>query len=215
MARSARETTRSSAPTPKRHRLSTEIARLFPRQGQWTESDFLSLPDTNDIVELSNGRLVIPDVPTDAHQYAVAELYSALRVWVLPRKLGHLRFAPLRVRLWPGKIREPDVVFLSVRHEDRRGEEFWGVPDLVAEIFSPRTERSSGTERTDRMEKFWEYAQAGVGEYWMLDPSSRCVEVHVLRNGSYQLLGKWEAGAVARSEALDGFAVEVSSLFEN
>lgn len=195
-------------------RLTTEIARLFPARGQWTEADFLALPDTNRIVELSEGRLVVPDVPTDAHQYTSAELYSAMRAFVLARKLGHLRYAPLRVRLWPGKLREPDLVFLSKSHEDRRGEDYWGVPDLVAEVVSPRTSQSSGTERADRREKFEEYAHAGVLEYWIVDPVSRAVEVYVLRDGVYLLLGKWATDGAARSEILQGFSVPVASLFE-
>lgn len=201
--------------TKKTPRLSTEVAKLFPAQGQWTESDFLTLPETNHIVELSNGTLVIPDVPTDAHQFASAELYSALRAWVLPRRAGHLRYAPLRVRLWPGKIREPDVVFLSKEREDRRGDEYWGVPDMVAEILSPRSAHSSGTERTDRREKFEEYAQAGVIEYWIVDLTRRSVEVYALRDDAYEALGKWGPGQAARSEVLDGFTLDVSSLFED
>src|SRR5258708_29557702 len=81
--------------TPSRERSSTEVAKLFPLQGQWTEVEYLSLPETNHIVELSNGRLVMPDVPTDAHQYAVGELFSGMREAVREGQLGHIRVAPL------------------------------------------------------------------------------------------------------------------------
>src|SRR5437773_8979504 len=147
----------------------TEVAWLFPRRGEWTEADYLALPETNRIVELSEGRLVVPEMPTDPHQFVVGELFAAMRSFVRDHALGHLRVAPLPVRLWPGKFREPDIVFLSREHGDRRGEQFWGVPDLVVEVISPRTEHSSGTERTDRREQFDEYALAGVLEYWLVD----------------------------------------------
>src|SRR6476620_9564742 len=81
-----------------------EVAWLFPRQGQWTEADYLSLPETNRIVELSDGKLVIPELPTDPHQYAVGEIFAAIRTFIRERGLGHVRFAPLRVRLWPRKF---------------------------------------------------------------------------------------------------------------
>lgn len=193
---------------------STVILDLFPRQGEWTESAYLSLPETNRIVELSDGRLVMPDMPTDSHQYAVGELYALIRAFVREHDLGHVLFAPLRVRLWPGKFREPDVVFLSRAHEERRGENYWGVPDLVVEVISPKTPQSSGTEDTDRNKKLWEYAEAGVQEYWLVDTTEPAIEVFVLRNDAYHLLGKWSAGETAHSELLPGFEARVDSIVQ-
>lgn len=42
------------------------VAELFPPQGQWTEEDYFSLPDTNRLVELSEGEywLVDPEEKT-------------------------------------------------------------------------------------------------------------------------------------------------------
>lgn len=48
--------------------LAIEIARLFPCQGQWTEADYFRLSETNRIMELSEGRLIITLSPTDQHQ---------------------------------------------------------------------------------------------------------------------------------------------------
>ena len=42
--------------------LTTEIAKLFPLQGYWTEEDYFSIPETNSLVELSNGRLILPQI---------------------------------------------------------------------------------------------------------------------------------------------------------
>jgi hypothetical protein len=72
-------------------RRSTEILDLFPRQGQWTEADYLALPETNRIVELSEGRVVILEVPTDSHQYAVGETFTVIRAFVRDRGLGQAR----------------------------------------------------------------------------------------------------------------------------
>ena len=193
-------------------RLSTEVAWLFPRQGEWMEEDYLALPDTNHIVELSEGRVVIPAMPTTSHQRAVRNLLRAMDSHAQAHGLGEVCVAPLRVRLWPGKFREPDLVFMSTAHTDRIGEEFWEVPDLVVEVISPRTERSSGTERTDRLEKFEEYARAGVTEYWLVDPKEHTIEVYVLQQRGYHLLGRWGVRGIARSEVLGGFAVPVTEI---
>jgi len=182
------------------------VAELFPPQGQWTEEDYFSLPDTNRYVELSEGRLIMPPHPTNRHQVAVLELAVRLREFALQHGLGEVRVAPLPVRLWPGKIREPDVFFVSAEHLDRIGELACGVPDLVVEVTSP------WTLKTDRMEKFTEYARAGVAEYWLVDPEARTVEVYVLRQGAYVPHGRWGAGETASSALLTGFAVAVADV---
>lgn len=89
-------------------------------------------------------------------------------------------YGPLSVRLWPGKIREPDVLFVSHEHADRVGEQFYGPPDLVIEVLS------AGTWRTDRLEKLVEYAQADIMEYWIVDPEAKTNRgVRVAREGIY------------------------------
>jgi len=107
------------------------VGELFPPQGQWTEEDYFALPDTNRYVELSDGELIMPPHPTNRHQVTVLELTVRLRQFVLENRLGYMRVAPLPVRLWPGKIREPDVFFIAKEHTDRIGEQVCGVPDLI------------------------------------------------------------------------------------
>ena len=198
---------------PNEGTLTYEVAELFPRQGEWTEADYLSLPETNRLVELSDGRLVVLPMPTTRHQRVVGRLFRIMSDYVEHHGLGEVAIAPLRVRLWPGKFREPDIIFMSAEHSDRIGEDYWGVPDLVVEVISPRTERSSGTEHIDRGEKFEDYRKAGVSEYWLVDPEDETIEVYVLRHGAYHLLGRWKKGEIARSEILKGFSVPVDAVF--
>jgi len=182
------------------------VAELYPPQGQWTEADYFALPDTNRYVELSEGRLIMPPHPSRSHQVAVEEMYARLRAFVREQGLGEVHVAPLPVRLWPGKIREPDVFFIAKEHAERIGEQACGVPDLVVEVTSP------GTREVDRGDKLAEYARAGVREYWLVDPAARSIEVFVLRGRVYELLGKDGPGARARSEVLSGFEAAVEEV---
>lgn len=200
----ARATEAKAATTP---RWAVEVAQLWPPQGEWTEADYFALPDANRFVELSEGELVMPPHPTHTHQLIVLELAAAMRAFVQQKDLGIVQIAPLPVRLWPGKIREPDILFVAREHADRIGEQVYGPPDLVVEVLSP------ATQRTDRQEKTTEYARAGVEEYWIVDPVARTIEVFVLRERRYQLLGKWSEGETARSEVLEGFDVAVKEIF--
>lgn len=183
------------------------VAELYPPQGQWTEEDYFALPDTHRLVELSEGRLIMPPHPTYSHQTALQNLFLKLQAFVEEHQLGIVRFAPLPVRLWPGKIREPDIFFLAKEHADRLGEQACGIPDLVVEVLSP------ATHRTDRLEKFLEYAKAGVSEYWLVDPAGQTLEVFALREGAYELFGRFGPGEAARSRLLTGLEVAADEVF--
>jgi Uma2 family endonuclease len=185
------------------------VAELFPPQGEWTEADYFALPDTSRYLELCDGRLIMPPHPTYSHQFALEELYVRLRAFVRDNALGEVHIAPLPVRLWPDKIREPDIFFIAKEHMDRIGEQACGVPDLVLEIISP------GTREVDRGEKFSEYSRAGVLEYWIVDPEKRGIEVYILQGRVYELLLKAEPGEKAHSKLLSGFKVSVEDIFRS
>lgn len=182
------------------------VAELYPPQGQWTEVEYFALPDTNRYVELSEGRLIMPPHPTLRHQEALKRLFLRVQAFVAENDLGVVEIAPLPVRLWPGKIREPDLFFVAKEHADRMGERICGVPDLAVEVLSP------GTREVDRGEKYFEYARAGVREYWLVDPDERRIEVYVLRQGVYELLERYNSGETARSQLLEGFEVAVNGV---
>jgi len=186
--------------------IAIEVAKLFPVQGKWTEKDYFSLPETNRIVELSEGRLIITPSPTEQHQRISGKIYFLLYDYLTRTNLGEVRYAPLDVRLLPGTIRQPDIVYMSNEHKDRISSKYWGVPDLAMEILS------ESTEIEDRTNKLYEYEKAGVMEYWLADPAKQTIEVFALERGTYVLLGKWGIGEVARSRLLTGFEIAVDAI---
>ncbi|MBC8875332.1 MAG: Uma2 family endonuclease [Planctomycetes bacterium] len=184
-----------------------DVALLFPPQGEWTEEEYLAL-DTNRMVELSDGRLEVLPMPTIFHQLLVKYLCTVLDRYVSERDLGTVLFAPLPVRLWATKYREPDIVFLR-RDRARRvhGQPFGA--DLVMEVVS---EGEENRER-DLVTKRQEYAVAGISEYWIIDPRDRRVTVLTLDEGAYRVHGEFVPGATARSVLLPSFEVDVESVF--
>jgi len=185
-----------------------EIARLFPRQGKWTEKDYFSLPETNRIIELSGGRLIISPSPTLRHQRVLKKLSFLMDGYIENNNLGEIIVAPMGVRLWEGTIREPDIIFMSNEHSDRLNNECLGIPDLVVEILS------ESNKKQDLDEKFKEYEIAGIPEYWVVDPFQQILEVFTLEKGAYILFGKFGNSEIAYSKLLAGFQVAVDSVFE-
>ncbi len=189
-------------------KLTTKIACLFPKQGDWTESDYFRLPETNRIVELSEGRLIITPSPTEQHQMVLGNLFVLFKMHIRSKKLGKVLTSPMDVRLYEGVIRQPDIVFMSNEHNDRTTEELWGVPDLVVEILS------KGMIKEDREKKFKEYQNARVQEYWIVDPFKKIIAIYTLENGTFELFGKWGQGEIAKSKLLTGFEVSVDDVME-
>ncbi|MEX2445653.1 MAG: Uma2 family endonuclease [Alkalispirochaeta sp.] len=83
-----------------------------------------------------------------------------------------------------------------------------GAPDLVIEIVSP----DSGFH--DRGRKFDLYRDTGVGEYWIVDPDERVVEVYRLdADGSYRRIGAFGSADTITSEIGDGIRVDLTEVF--
>ena len=142
------------------------VATLFPAQGYWSEQDFLELP-TNRLVEYSDGFIEVLPVPTRLHQKIVAFIYESLKAFVAARKLGEVFFAPLPIHLWPGKYREPDVIFVRSDNAKALEGEYLEGADLVVEVVSP-----DDPDR-DWVKKRKEYARARIPEYWVVDPRQK------------------------------------------
>ncbi len=184
-----------------------EIAYLFPPQGEWTEEDYLAL-ETNRLIELSDGCLEVLPVATIFHQLIVKFLLVLLDRHVSAHAAGVVLPAPLPVRLWSGKFREPDIVYLrphriATPHGQPDG------ADLVVEVVS---EGPENRER-DLVTKRREYARAGVAEYWIVDPEQQRVAVLTLDGATYREHGNFGNGDRATSVLLPGFAVAVADVF--
>lgn len=89
---------------------------------------------------------------------------------------GRVLQDPMVTRLGPDlPARQPDIQVLLPESLGRLQQNAVNGPaDLIVEVVSPES------ERRDHVEKFSEYEQAGVREYWILDPRSRTGHFWVL-----------------------------------
>lgn len=183
-----------------------DIAELFPAQGTWSEQEYLDL-NGNRLIEFSSGIVEVLTMPTMAHQLIVAYLHGLLSAFVARGNYGAVLFAPFRIRLWEAKYRQPDVMFMRAENASRTRNDFWDGADLVIEIVS------EDDRRRDVKTKRFEYARAGIPEYWIVDPQHRLITVLKLDGQRYAVHGEYRDGDRAASALLPGFEVTAGDVF--
>jgi len=184
------------------------VLDLLPDQGHWSEDAYLWLTDyTNRLIEYTDGYIEVLPMPTDGHQSILMFLYEMFVAFVRPRG-GKVLVAPLRVRVRPGKFREPDLLLVRDAQDPRRQNRYWLGADLALEIVSPdKPER-------DLKEKRGDYAEGNIPEYWIVNPLTDTITVLRLADGAYVEHGVFGRGQQATSALLEGFAVDVNATLD-
>ena len=145
--------------------------------GPYRRADYLALPE-EPRCELIYGRFFMSPSPSLRHQVVLLQL--ARRLHDIARSLGGLLLvAPMDVTLAEHSVVQPDLVYLRPESRKLVGERVEGAPDLLVEILSP------GTARRDRVQKLGLYAEAGVKEYWLVDPREQQIEFLVNEGGRF------------------------------
>lgn len=179
-----------------------------PRYRHFTISDYRSLPEGGPRYQLIRGSLVMAPAPNRYHQDIVRNLVLGVGAWVEAHDLGKLYVAPFDVYLTEIDVYQPDLAFFSterLHHLTEAGAD--GPPDLAVEVLSPRT------AQIDREVKREIYARTGVREYWLIDPSNRCIEVYQLRDDATAPAATLTSGDTLTTPLLEGLALPVDRVF--
>ena len=188
--------------------LTSLLNDILPPQGAWSDDAYLWLTDhSNRLIELTDGYIQELPMPTSSHQLVLLFLYDLLRAYLKPRG-GVVVVAALRMRIRAGKFREPDLLLLLDRNDNRFQDRYWLGADLVVEVVSP------DNPGRDLVDKRFDYAEVGIPEYWIVDPRDETVTVLTLKGGEYAEQGVYARGGSAVSPLLEGFAADVASVFD-
>ncbi len=136
----------------------------------YTLEDYLALPE-DQRVELIDGVFYDMAAPTTIHQGIAGYIYKIFLDHVLEKNGPCFPFiSPVDVQLDcdDRTVVQPDVVIVCDRDKHKNGRIF-GAPDCVIEVLSP------STKKKDMQLKYYKYANAGVREYWMIDPQKKTV----------------------------------------
>lgn len=185
------------------------------QEKHYTYADLLSWDDDPTRYELYNGQLRALSAPTHIHQMILTELLTQIHVY-LRNKHCRIYPTPFDIRLFEQKRDHPETVTTVVQPDlcvvcdndkkvDRQG--VHGAPDLVIEILSP------STKQYDCLIKFKLYQQAGVREYWIVDPDKQLVLVYTLADGQYYVPEIYTAKDTVPVGVLEDCNVNLASVF--
>ncbi len=179
-----------------------------PSPRRMTYEEFLDWADEDTLAEWVDGEVIMTSPASRRHQEIALFLTQLMSSFVEHRGLGKVLPPPFQMKL-PDSGREPDLIFIAAEHLYRlRENRLEGPGDVVVEIVSPES------EERDREVKLREYEEAGVPEYWIVDPLRRSFEAYVLdEEGEYRLVFHGEEGEYC-SQHLPGFWLRVEWLWQ-
>jgi len=160
--------------------------------------------------ELINGVAYAMSAPTTYHQLIAFELGRQIGNYLAGKPCKVIP-APYNVRLFyeedesDDTIVQPDISIICDK-EKRGSEGCRGAPDFVAEILSP------SNTAIDMEEKFQLYRDAGVREYWVLNPKNRTLKTHFFAEGEIHTR-TYSATDKAGVGIFPGFAVDLGPVF--
>jgi Uma2 family endonuclease len=158
-------------------------------------------------LELVDGEIIVSPSPIPRHSYAIVALGAMLKNHVDRFDLGEL-LMDVDTIFGEHDVRRPDLLyFRKSRRHLITDEAIEGAPDLAVEVLSP------GSERTDRRDKFKQYAAGGVKNYWIVDPKQRTVEAYVLRKGQYTGRVRGSGSDVVRLPPFPTLEIPLSKLW--
>ena len=152
----------------------------------YTYADYLNF-DFDEMVEIIRGKIFrMSPAPGSLHQKVSRNLcgvaynyfknkpcqfFNAPFDVILPKKRKDFMDSD--------KVVQPDIAVIC-NSDIIQEKGCFGVPDWIIEILSPHTAKK------DIQDKFDLYEEAGVKEYWIIEPSNKTVEVFFLHNDKYQ-----------------------------
>ncbi|MCL1878930.1 MAG: Uma2 family endonuclease [Defluviitaleaceae bacterium] len=180
------------------------------RKLRYTYTDYYSWGADAERCELIDGVIYAMSAPTVSHQHIVGEIFGEFKAFFKGRR-GRPIVSPFDVRLNPkgldDTVVQPDVVVICDPKKISDGKACAGAPDLVVEVLSP------STSKRDRRIKFLKYEQAGVREFWLVDPVSETIETFVLEDGKLVPRDFAEAHETISSNIFEGLEINLADIF--
>ncbi len=172
--------------------------------------EFLALGETDGKWELDDGVLYIMASGTPDHQFLHFQFGWHLQNYLNSFDAPPAQFYQEMTTILSRELQrapEPDmVIILNERRNIISRTRVEGAPDIVMEILS--TDRSR-----DLVRKRLIYAEAGVQEYWTMDPDNDTVTLLELQAGEYVQRAVLGADDALTTPLLPGLSIPLAAIF--
>lgn len=135
-----------------------------------TYDEYVLIPNDGHRHEIIDGRHYMNPAPSPRHQHVSRHLQFQLMQQIELKNLGQVINAPIDVQFSDCDVVQPDLVVVLKQNAIITATRVRGVPDLVVEILSP------SNRSYDMNIKRQLYEQAGVPEFWLVDPDENVVQ---------------------------------------
>jgi len=179
------------------------------QNNNYTYADYEKLGDGKRYELIDGVIYLMSPAPAPKHQKISGELFGQL--WQFLRgKPCEVYHAPIDVCLNAGgdndkTVVQPDIIVIC-DNSKLDGKRCNGVPDMIIEILSP------STANCDIFVKFNKYLQAGVREYWIVNPENKLVRVCILNDGKYDITDYFDTNTIP-VHVLNGCHIDMKSIF--
>jgi len=170
----------------------------------------------NQVYSLIDGTLFLHAAPSWQHQKVLKELMFIFGNYLKDRDY-EIFSAPFDVFLEAKDEHEvenattvvqPDLTIICEKSKLAKTG-YIGVPQMIIEITSP------STVRLDRVLKFNKYEEAGVKEYWVVEPENKIITCFVLEpDGRYGRPKIFSEGDIIKVVTFPGLEIHVNKIFE-
>ena len=149
------------------------LSQISKKPGEYTLDDYYALPD-DQRVELIDGVFYDMSAPSTIHQIISLNMSIQISSFIDKNKGNCMVFiAPCDVQLDMDNktMVQPDVMIICKKDKIVK-KNIFGCPDFIVEVLS------SSTKKKDMALKLAKYENAGVKEYWMVDPDKLKIIVY-------------------------------------
>lgn len=170
-------------------------------------ADYAMLPDDGRKYELLDGVVIMSPSPTPTHQRVALEVAFQVNLHIRTNGLGvvlHETDVYLPRLTGPDIVYRPDVLYLRAERWPALRSQITAAPDVMVEVASPES------RAYDAVTKKSDYEAAGVGEYWIIDPSHNQEHFHRLEQGKFAMVAT--QGDFFVSTAIPGFRLDLAAL---
>lgn len=172
--------------------------------------EFLNRDDEFNTAEWVDGEIIYMTVST-LHNSLSGFLVTILTMFVQQFEIGVLHYEPFQMKTGPNLPgRSPDLMIILNKNLSRlKKNHLDGPADLVIEVVSLES------AARDLMDKYREYEQGGVQEYWILDPIRKVADFFVRGEDGYFHEVLPDASGKFNSVILEGLWVNVEWFWQS